>query len=396
MNKLWGDITPDKELEKFCVGDDLAVDTKLLPHDIKATLAHVQMLASLNLLSKNELADIENGLNELSKIVNKKGFKIPEKYEDGHSFIEFELHKSCNKLARKIHFLRSRNDQSLTMIRLFMQQKLELMTTKTASVIEALAEQSKIHKSQKMPGYTHMQKAMPTTVGAWLGSYLDALEDSLILQEATKHILDQNPLGSGAGFGFDGQKLQPNKEFTAKKLNFSEVQQNPMYAGLSRGYFEIILLQNLEPLVLLASSFASDLLLYTTVEFNFFSLPVSFTTGSSIMPQKHNYDVLEIMRGKESIYWGYVEQIHGIIEKKTSGYQRDLQLAKKPLIEAIQLVEDVLNIWEKVVENLEVNKKSLDKAMTPELHATEKVNNSVAAGGSFRDEYMKVKKEYLK
>ena len=396
MNKLWGDLNSDKEIEQFCIGSDLEIDSKLLESDIKATLAHVQMLTNIGVLSNSELTDIEFGLNKLTKKVNKNGFKIPSKYEDGHSFIEFELQKLCGNPAKKIHFLRSRNDQSLTMIRLYMLQKIDEITAKTASLTGTLANQADKHKTQKMPGYTHMQKAMPSTVGMWLGSYLDAVIDAAKLLNATKQILDQNPLGSGAGYGFAGQKLKPDKEFTAKKLNFSKIQKNPMYTGSSRGYFDMVLLQNMEPLVLLAGNFASDLLLYTTSEYDYFSLPKTFTTGSSIMPQKHNYDVLEIMRGKESIYWGYIEQIHGIISKKTSGYQRDLQLAKKPLIEALQLVEENLSLWEKIVKNLQLNKVALDNAMTPELYATEKVNNLVAAGGLFRDEYKKVKKEYLK
>jgi argininosuccinate lyase len=237
---------------------------------------------------------------------------------------------------------------------------------------------------------------MPTTVGTWLGSYSDALEDATSQIDSVQKIVDKNPLGSGAGFGFIGQELQPDKRATTRQLGFALLQNNPMYCGMSRGNFELFTLQAIEPIMLLASQFASDMLLFTMSEFGFVSLPKNFTTGSSIMPQKHNYDCLEVMRGSESIFWGYIEQIHGLVAKKTSGYQRDLQLSKKPLIEGIALALDTITMWLLCAKNLLIDIDNLEESMSPEIYATAKANELVLDGMSFRDAYITIKKEMEK
>jgi len=392
-SKIWGNYKVHPLIDKYTKGSDLTADSRLLKYDIEASLAHINMLFSIKVLNKSELKLLNNSLSQIKKNVDKDKFIIPEHYEDGHSYLEAELTAMCGETGKKVHFLRSRNDQSAVMLRLFMKDVLTKIETQIGDIVQNLQAQSAKNMNVPMPGYTHMQKAMPASVSMWLESYSDGLEDLLGSLKALKKIIDQNPLGTGAGFGFSGQKIQPHRDPVTKKLGFFKTQQNPMYCGMSRGYFELIYLQSLHPLSLLASQWSSDMLMFTMSEFSYFSLPKSFTTGSSIMPQKHNFDVLEIMRGQESSYWGNVEQIHGIIAKKTSGYQRDLQLTKLPFVQAIDGLSETLQVWLLVIKNLQINEENLKQSMTPELHATAQANDLVAGGQSFREAYLTVKKE---
>ncbi len=391
--KLWGEYDTDELISSFTIGDDLKYDALLLKYDIVATKAHIRMLENIDILTNIEVEKLDIALDELEKKLTDNSFMIPAVFEDGHSFLEAFLVDKCGEVGKKIHFLRSRNDQSLVMMRLFMKQKLDDIHALTAEVIGALEKQAEKNKEMLMPGYTHMQKAMPTRVDTWLLSFAAGLTDALLLVNASKQIVNQNPLGSGAGFGFIGQQVIPNREITTQLLGFKKTQQNPMYCGLSRGLYELMILQSIQPVLSLMSQHASDLLLYTMKELSYFSLPKNLTTGSSIMPQKHNYDVFELMRGSESVFNSYVTQIYGIISHRTSGYQRDLQLTKKPFIEAIALVEEVLNVWILTINSLKTNKRTLSRAVSPELYATQKANEKVMQGMSFRDAYIEIKQE---
>jgi argininosuccinate lyase len=380
MNKLWQ--TNNNKLhplvEKFTVQDDYLLDLQLLSYDVKASLAHAKMLYQMDVLNKKELLEIQLKLKKISFAV------IEKNQEDGHTAIENYL----GKVGKKIHTGRSRNDQSLVMIRLFMKDKLKQINQQTKKLIKVIKKKK---SNIPMPGYTHLQKAMPTTVGVWLDSFSQALKDFQFLLVSTMKLIDQNPLGSASGFGISNFVV--DKEYTTKILGFQKTQFNPMYCGFSRGYFENIVLQTLSQPMIIASRFANDMLLFTTQEFNFFSLPDSFTTGSSIMPQKRNYDVLEIMRANIKVFTSYQSSIQSIVSSIGSGYQRDLQLTKKPFVEGVNLCLDTIILLTAIVEALQVNKERLKTAMTDDLYLTNQVYELVNQGLSFRDAYIKVKKD---
>ncbi len=394
--KVWADKSTslDPLIEKFTVGDDYKTDLILIPYDVKASLVHAQMLHKIGIITKDELDSAKKGLNEILNKWKEGKFKIAQSQEDGHTAIEQYLTENFGDIGKKIHTGRSRNDQALVTIRLFMKDSL----VEIGSLIQRLTkqiDQTQAHiQDIPMPGYTHMQKAMPTTIGTWLGSFKDAISDTQICLDSALTIIDQNPLGSASGFGVENIKL--DREFTTEKLDFKKTQQNPMYCGMSRGYFENLVLQSIAPFMIISGKIANDMLLFSTSEFGFISLPVEFTTGSSIMPQKRNYDLFEIMRGNTKVFLAYQEQIQDIVFSIGSGYQRDLQLTKKPFIKGISLCQDTLNVLISVFKNLQIHKDNLDKAMTSDLFATEEVYKLVNKGMSFRDAYMQVKNQIFK
>ncbi|MFA6171328.1 MAG: lyase family protein [Patescibacteria group bacterium] len=392
--KIWqttGDEL-DSMVEAYTVGDDYLMDQLLLPYDIEASLAHAEMLKTIGILSGPELKKARLGLYKILTEYKKGNFIIRQGQEDGHMAIEEYLTAHYGDIGKKIHTGRSRNDQALVMVRLFMKDSL----TEIAKLTERLAIsfQAKIKEAKNipMPGYTHMQKAMPTTVGVWLDSYLAAIKDFIPMLKAARNLIDQNPLGSASGYGIDNLFL--NRELTTKKLKFAKTQKNPMYCGFSRGYFENIVLQALSQIMIIAGRFASDMVIFTTQEFGFFSLPDSFTTGSSIMPQKRNYDIFEIMRGNAKVFHSYQARIQEIISSLGSGYHRDLTLTKKPLVLGINLCIDTIEILAKAMPNIRLNENRLKKAMTADLYATNEVYELVKKGRPFRDAYLEIKNKF--
>lgn len=392
-NKLWQVRGPlNSKVENFTVGDDYLLDQKLLPYDIEASLAHAKMLKKIGVLKKEELNKLERGLNEILNLWHKGKFIITQGQEDGHTAIEIYLTKKFGDVGKKIHTGRSRNDQSLTMMRLYMTDELSKIEKLVNNLITVLNTKSKIYIKIPIPGYTHTQKAMPTTVGAWLDSFAQALIDLKPFIADLHKLLDQSPLGSAAGFGISNLNL--DKKFTAKLLKFRKVQANPLYCGLSRGFFEGIFLNVFSPIMILIGRLANDLILFTTGEFDFFSLPDDMTTGSSIMPQKRNYDLLELTRAKINIFLSCQYQIDNIIKNLISGYHRDLQLTKKIFLNGVDLIKSCLEITLMVVQNLSVKEKNLRLAMTDDLYATEKIYKLVKKGVPFRQAYIKIKEEY--
>ncbi len=379
------------QIHKYTVGKDYLVDAKLIGHDITATIAHVHMLYAIEVLTKEESNELKNHLQLLQKQVENESFAINPKIEDGHSYIELFVTEKNPELGKKMHFLRSRNDQSLVMLRLFMKEQLHIVMEQKNSLIKTINNKQNKHKNLQLPGYTHHQKAMPMMFVDWIGQFKEGLKEISPIQHELGKMIDSNPLGSGAGYGFAHQSIQPDIALTSYLLNFKSMQQNPVYAASTRGFYELYVLQQLHPIMMFASHWANDVLLFSMQETGFFSLPKTFTTGSSIMPQKNNLDVCEIMRANEAVYWSKIEQIHGLISKRTTGYQRDLQLTKQPFIEAIELVKDTLTTWELLVKNLKVDSKKIKGAMTDDLFVTHQVNDKVLSGMSFRDAYIEVK-----
>lgn len=392
MTKLWqtaGGL--HAAVEAYTVGNDPALDTLLLPYDLEGTGAHAAMLVKIGVLEEDEYQQVAQALQDIKALHAKGEFRVTQAQEDCHTAIEQYLTGKLGDAGKKIHTGRSRNDQSLVMLRLYMKDVLAALEDQLKELSKAFAAEAEKTKDIPMPGYTHMQKAMPTKVGTWLGAYGDAFADLAPLVRAVARLIDQNPLGSAAGVGVTGLEL--DREFTAEKLGFDKVQENPVYSGLSRGYFELMVLQVCELAMTVAGRFAADMLLFTTQEFDYFSLPAEFTTGSSIMPNKRNYDIFEVLRGNAKIVAGYSSQVQAVIGGIGSGYQRDLALTKEPLIKGAELTKNTAELLLHAVPELKVNEAKLKASMTDDLYATEKVYGLVAQGVPFRDAYKQVKDE---
>lgn len=390
--KLWqtdGMTSLHPTIEAYTVGDDASLDQQLLGYDITATKAHVEMLGESGIIAKAESAVLSNALDELLILWQKGAFLIGNDYEDGHSAIEGYLTQQLGDVGKKVHTGRSRNDQALVMMRLYLLDALERALGKTNAVSQVFSQAAKDAGVIMMPGYTHQQKAMPTTVAMWLGSFADAFLDQTKLIKAARDIINQNPLGSAAGFG---NSLPINREKTTNLLGFGSTQNNPMYCGLSRGIFELMAVQSLTPAMAFSSKFATDMLLFTMQEIPFFSLPETMTTGSSIMPHKHNYDVFEIMRGTAHAFAGYSGQLYALTSGVGSGYSRDLQLTKSITLKALHEYETTLDALLITVPAIQINKSALKSAMTDDLLTVAKINELVTQGMPFRDAYVEIKK----
>jgi argininosuccinate lyase len=362
-----------------------------LPYDLEASKAHAAMLAKQGILTTDELAQLNTGLTQIHQLWEKGEFKVTPEQEDGHTAIEQFLTENCGDAGKKIHTARSRNDQSLTMIRLYTLDQLSQLKALATQLTQAWGDWIDEHGDQPMPGYSHLQKAMPTTIGTWQGSYMNALQDLQIMMDASIKFLNQSPLGSGAGYGIP---LEIDKAFTAKELGFAKVQENPIYCQLSRGMFDSQALQVCSQVMTVLGRWANDLLMFTTQEFGFFSLPKEFCTGSSIMPQKQNYDVLELMRAKVATVSSAKLEVDQLTQSLPLGYNRDLQLIKAPLIRGIQTTLDSLSMALTLAPHLTPHNDKLDAALTPDLYATEKVYEHVKKGIPFREAYKQVKSEH--
>ncbi len=394
-SKLWQAKDGDElhaSIEKYTVGDDRVLDQQLLGYDIQATKAHTLMLKKIGILSEDEYTNLAAALDMLLERWENGTFQVTKDHEDGHSAIELYLTETLGQTGKKVHTGRSRNDQALVMMRLFLKDSLAKVSAATANVVQAYSKQIAGAGDQQMPGYTHSQKAMPTTVGMWLGSYHDAFNDLIPHFEDTTTLIDQNPLGSAAGFGVT---LPLDRNLTTAELGFARVQENPMYCGISRGVFELATVQALDLVMVFAGKFAEDFLQFTMQESNFFALPNSMTTGSSIMPHKRNYDVFEIMRANSHEFVSHSMTLHALASGVGSGYHRDLQLTKRVAVQAVSTTLETLEVLALCVNHLIVNKAALDGAMTQELETVAMINKLVEQGIPFRDAYRQVKESLL-
>lgn len=389
--KLWQKYKNklDPIVEAFETEGDLAMDQKLIPYDCIASLAHGKMLKKIGITSEKEFSQIEEGLLQIQNLYIKGKFLLKAGDEDMHTKIENYLTENFGNVGKKIHTGRSRNDQIATVLRLFGKEKLKAIEKELVLLEKQFDIFSKKYGPTKMPGYTHMQKAMPSTLGIWAGSFKKSLEEDLISVKTAEKINNQSPLGSGAGYGIP---LKLNKEYTAKILNFENVLQNPLYCQNSRGKTEAIILASLISVLQTINKFSSDVLLFTTSEFGFFEVSDQVVTGSSIMPQKKNVDAAELLRTRVHVVLGNYVQIVGITGNLVSGYNRDFQDIKKPFIESVEVTLSSLKVAVILLKNLGVNKKNLESAMTEELFATHKALELVKKGMTFRDAYQKIKK----
>jgi len=389
--KLWqkkGKLDP--EVEGFTVGNDYVLDAELLPYDLKASKAHARMLQSCGYLTKKELKGILAVLDELGKLHSKGKFPIRPEDEDCHTAIENYLIKKLGEAGKKIHTARSRNDQSMTALRLLYVEWMKAILKEAKSLQKSIKAFAKKNKGQ-MPGYTHTRKAMPASVEMLANAYSDMLQDDTSTLSCTLKLLDKCPLGSAAGFG---SPLEINRKMTAKELGFSLVQDNPIHCANSRGRYESAVTYGMLCLMQSLNRMATDLIYFTAPEFGFFSLPQELCTGSSIMPQKQNPDVLELVRAKAHVVHGNLVQINGMVMNLPSGYNRDYQLTKEPTLRSLQIAFNSLRIMNKIFSKMKADKKRLKNAMTPELFATEKAYKLVKKGVPFREAYRKVAQEF--
>lgn len=394
MKKLWGkEKKLDPIIEAFETGDDLLMDQKLVLFDVQGSLAHAKMLYKVGILNKNELASLEKGLNEVQKLYKKGKFNLEYGDEDVHTKIENFLTQHYGEVGKKIHTGRSRNDQILTALRLYTKSQLVEVQKAINVLINSFEIFSKKYGDIPMPGYTHMQKAMPSTVWIWAESFVASLTDDVAFLSSVKNVIDQSPLGSAAGYGVP---ITLDKEYTAKLLGFSKVQENPLYCQNSKGKFEAFVLASLVNVLLTINKFASDVLLFTTSEFCFFTVSEKVTTGSSIMPQKKNVDIAELLRSKVHVVLGNYTQIVSMSSNLISGYNRDLQDIKKPLMESAEITLKSIKAANVLIKNLTPNEKVLKSAMTDDLYAADKAFDLVKKGVAFREAYQEVKSYEIK
>ncbi len=385
MTKLWQQKKLNKIVEKFTVGNDYLLDAKLLKYDCIASIAHARMLCKIGIVTTKEFSRLKKALDDIIKLDENGKFKISPSDEDSHTAIENYLTKKLGKLGKKIHTARSRNDQVVAAMKLYEKDELFRIFKLVNQLVSTL---QKFSKDIEIPGYTHMRKAMPSSIRLWASSFIESLEDDFKLLDNALDIIDKNPLGTAAGYG---APLKVDKDETKKILKFRDNYKNPLYVQNSRGKHEAIILNVLTNIMLTLNKMASDIILFSMPEFGFFALKDEITTGSSIMPQKKNPDALELVRAKYSTVLGYEFQLKNLVSNLISGYNRDLQLTKEPLIRGVETTKACLEMMAIVIRNMKIDSKRCEEAMTEELFATQKVYELVSKGVSFREAYKKVK-----
>jgi argininosuccinate lyase len=387
--KIWNTkgIESSYEITSFLAGEDIELDKSIFIYDVDATIAHIKGLASIGVIKKNELAKLIKSLKELRLKFLNKSFKLTEKYEDCHSAIEFYLTKELGELGKKVHTGRSRNDQVLVAMRLFAKKNLIDFKKSNKSIARVLLRMAKKHENNPMPGYTHLQRAMPSSWGLWFASYAESFIDNVDLINSTIEWIDSNPLGSAAGYGV---ALPLDRKLTTKELGFKRTQINSLYIQNSRGKYEMQIINTLKQSMLDVRKFSWDMSLFLSQEFDLLKIDKAYLTGSSIMPNKHNPDVIEILRANYSILAGQASELENLLSLP-SGYQRDLQLTKRSLISSFDISLKSLNILPKLIDSIKVNKSKSIAYIDEEMKMTDKVYALVAQGKPFRDAYNLIK-----
>jgi argininosuccinate lyase len=386
--KLWDKgFSIDKQIEKFTVGNDREIDMHIAKYDVQASLAHAIMLESIGIITANELKDLKRGLQELAVDIENGTFSIEGSFEDVHSKIEWELTNKLGEVGKKIHTARSRNDQVLVALHLYYKENLAHINKKTKTLFETLLKLAETHKDQLIPGYTHLQVAMPSSFGLWFSAYAELLIDDVYMLNAVAKVVDQNPLGSAAGYG---SSFPIDRELTTKELDFSTLKYNVVAAQLSRGKSERSIASALGGLCNTMSRFAMDVCLYMSQNFNFISFPEELTTGSSIMPHKKNPDVFELIRGKCNKIQALHTEMVMITNNLPTGYHRDFQLLKENIINAFEDVKDILDIFNYAIQQVIVKDIDLNDEKYQYLFTVDSINNLVVEGMSFREAYQKI------
>lgn len=386
--KLWQKNTAStKEVEQFTVGLDREMDMYLAAFDVLGSLAHTQMLESVGLLTKDELKQLHAELKNIYAQVKKGEFRLQDDVEDIHSQVEVLLTQKLGDTGKKIHSARSRNDQVLVDIKLFLRNELEELVHTVQPFFELLQSQSEKYKDHLLPGYTHLQLAMPSSFGLWFGAYAEGLVDDLITVKAAYDIVNKNPLGSAAGYG---SSFPINRTLTTQLLGFEDLNYNVIYAQMGRGKAERIVAQALANVADTLSRLSMDACLYLNQNFGFISFPPALTTGSSIMPHKKNPDVFELIRSHCNRIKALPNEITMMTTNLPSGYHRDLQLLKEHLFPAFKTLKDCIEMAGLMLTNIEIKKDILADEKYKYLFSVEEVNKLVSGGMPFRDAYKKV------
>lgn len=386
--KLWQkNIQVDKKTEKFTVGKDREMDLYLAKSDILGSMAHITMLESIGLITSDELNQLIAELKKIYASAESGQFVIEEGIEDVHSQVELILTRNLGDTGKKIHSGRSRNDQVLLDLKLFTREAIEHLTLKVSELIDVLIEQSNRYKDILLPGYTHLQIAMPSSFGLWFGAYAESLVDDLVLLQAAYKICNRNPLGSAAGYG---SSFPLNRQMTTDLLGFDSMNYNVVYAQMGRGKLERTVGFALAGIAATLSKLAYDACLYNSQNFGFIQLPDEFTTGSSIMPHKKNPDVFELTRAKCNKIQSLPQQITLIVNNLPSGYFRDLQITKELFLPSFEELTDCITMTSLMMQSVKINENILDDERYALLFSVEKVNELVLQGVPFRDAYKQI------
>ncbi|WP_422091972.1 argininosuccinate lyase [Tenacibaculum ovolyticum] len=386
--KLWDKgLTIDKKIEQFTVGNDREIDMHIAKYDVQASLAHAKMLHKIEIINSDELQKLEEGLDEMKHQIENNTFVIENNFEDIHSKIEFELTKKYGDVGKKIHTARSRNDQVLVALHLYYKQNIADVIKQTNTLFETLLGLSETYKDNLLPGYTHLQVAMPSSFGLWFSAYAEVLIDDIYLLEAAFKVVDQNPLGSAAGYG---SSFPINRAFTTQELNFSTLKYNVVAAQMSRGKSERTIAAALGGLCNTLARFSMDICLYMSQNFGFISFPDELTTGSSIMPHKKNPDVFELIRGKCNKIQALQAEMILITNNLPSGYHRDFQLLKENMIAAFEEVKNILEIFNFSIKQIIVKDVNPNDEKYKFLFTVDNMNTLVENGMTYRDAYKNI------
>jgi argininosuccinate lyase len=386
--KLWQkDKAALAAVEKFTVGKDQEMDTYLAPFDVLGSLAHIAMLQSINLLEKDELTVLQQELKNIYKEITSGDFKLEEGVEDIHSQVELLLTRRLGEVGKKIHSGRSRNDQVLVDLKLFLRHELEVLVGEVKSLFDLLQQQSEAYKNHLLPGYTHLQIAMPSSFGLWFGAYAESLVDDLTVLQGAYKTVNKNPLGSAAGYG---SSFPLNRTMTTQLLGFEDLNYNVVYAQMGRGKTEKIVAFALSGIAATLSKMAMDACMFMNQNFGFIGFPDELTTGSSIMPHKKNPDVWELIRSHCNKLQALPNEVAMMTVNLPSGYHRDLQLLKESLFPAFGTLTSCIHMAKLMIENIRIKEDILQDEKYKYLFSVEVVNNLVLEGLPFREAYKKV------
>ena len=389
--KLWQkDTSTDEKIDHFTVGNDRTYDLALAPYDCIASKAHAKMLGEIGMLTSKEVKDLTAALDSILKSTQKGDFVIEKEFEDMHSKIEFLLTPKLGDLGKKIHTARSRNDQVLVALQLYIKEELSQIKKEVIKLFDLLLKLAETHQKDLLPGYTHMQVAMPSSFGLWFSAYAESLVDDVAFLNTAFQLADQNPLGSAAGFG---SSFPIDRELTSKELGFKTLKYNVVAAQMGRGKVEKASATAIGMLGGTLAKLAMDICMYMGQDFDFIHFPEELTTGSSIMPHKKNPDVFELIRGKCNLLQGLPQQLALLTSNLPSGYHREMQLAKAPLVEAFQEIKACLEMMHFSLSKIEVRKNITDDSKYDYLFSVDTLNVWVKQGIPFREAYQKMGKE---
>jgi argininosuccinate lyase len=387
--KIWNQSSKDNDsaIDYFLSSEDIVLDQELFLYDIQASIAHAHELQAVNILTKSETKKIIASLKKLAKLYQTKKFKLTSKYEDCHSAIEQYLTKELGSVGKKIHTGRSRNDQVMVAMRLYARAKLDNIQSINLKIAQSFLDKAEKHSSDPMPGYTHLQRAMPSSWGLWFGAFAESFLDNIDLLNNTQSWMNINPLGTAAGYGVN---LPIKRDISTKELGFKRKQLNSLYVQNSRGKFELELIGALKQPMLDVRKFSWDMSMFLTQEFNLLTIPSKYLTGSSIMPNKSNPDVIEIMRANYSVIAGHYSELENLISLP-SGYHRDLQLTKRSLIHSFHCASKTLELVPNLIKSIRVDVKRSAEFIDQDMMMTDRAYDLVQSGMPFREAYINVK-----